>query len=258
MYKKHVLLQTKTILRIRIKMMYVEYLKMGRWNRALIMLLMTCLATATAYASRGFVQDRHITLEEAKILAEKASEKSDFPIVMNAEVLSQLNRLLGTPEGRNFVRSSLKRKENFNSVLEEVTGKYNTPEELNAIPITESGYQNLPSRGKVRSAGLWMFIPATARKYGMAVKKGTDERLNIMKETEAAHRYLLSNKLVFNDWLLAIFAYNVGEGAVERGIKKYKTRDPWELAKFVKGDKDYMSKVMASIIIMKNPDSLDQ
>ena len=74
----------------------------------------------------------------------------------------------------------------------------------------------------------------------MEVSEYRDERLNFFTETRAAHRYLRSNNELFNDWLLGIFAYNVGENAVERGIKKYGTRDVWELGKYIRGDKNYM------------------
>lgn len=238
-------------------MMNDKYSPTGFWTKNLILAFVTIFVSLAAFGSRNFVHDRKISHDEAKTLADKASANSTFPIVLNDEVLAQLNRYLGTPEGRRFMKSSLKRKLDFDSTLETITRSYSNPNELNAIPIPESGYQNLPARGKVSSAGLWMFIPSTAKSYGMKINKGIDERLDVAKETDAAHRYLKSNHGKFNDWLLAIFAYNVGEQAVERGIKKYGTRDPWELSKHVRGDKDYMSKVMASIIIMKNPEILD-
>jgi membrane-bound lytic murein transglycosylase D len=246
------------ILKRRIQMMNDKYSPSGKWTKGMVTGLVTVFVTMTAFGSRNFVQDRKVTQAEAKALVDKASLNTNFPIVLNDQVLAQLNRYLGTPEGRNFMKASLKRKQDFDSIIQKITQNYANPNELNAIPIPESGYQNLPARGKVSSAGLWMFIPATARNYGMKIKDGVDERLDITKETDAAHRYLQSNNEKFKDWLLAIFAYNVGEQAVERGIKKYGTRDPWELSKHIRGDKDYMSKVMASIIIMKNPEVLDQ
>jgi membrane-bound lytic murein transglycosylase D len=199
----------------------------------------------------------NISLEDARKMAEKASRNSDFPIVVNTEVVIQLNKFVNSETARNTLRDSLQRKKEYKSMLSRAADKYNNPEELNAIPLVESGYKNLASKRPVHPAGLWMFIPATARRFGITVRKGRDERLNATKETDAAHRYLLANKLIFNDWLLAILSYNIGETSVVNGIKKYKTRDPWELSKYVKGDKDYMAKVMASIIIMKNPKVLN-
>lgn len=212
--------------------------------------------TWTSYASRGIVKDRRITLEQAKEMAAKASQNSQIELPMNDDVLSQINKFVGTQQGRSYFKSSLERKAAFEKDLQAAVQKYDTPDELNAIPIIESGYRNVASYSSAKSAGLWMFIPATARTFGMAVQKGKDERFDTQKETMAAHKYLLSNKKVFNDWLLGIFAFNVGERAVMKGIQTHGTRDVWELSKFVKGDKDYMSRVVAAMIIMKNPEVL--
>jgi membrane-bound lytic murein transglycosylase D len=245
------------ILKRRIQMMNMQHRKIAPWALTLTVLVMTSALSFTAYATRGLVQDRRISLEEAQQMASRASENSQFPVVVNSEVLSQLNRYLGTSEGRSYMKSALKHKKEFDGILSATNAEFGTPLELNAIPVAESGYKNLPSRFSNRAAGIWMFIPATARTFGMKVTKTQDERLDVKKETVAAHRYLLANKNRFDDWLLAIMAYNVGERALEKGIKEHQTRDVWELSKFVKTDKDYMAKVMASVIIMKNTETLE-
>ncbi len=86
---------------------------------------------------------------------------------------------------------------------------------------------------------------------------GVDERLNPRLLTDAAMRYLFSNDLLFNDWQLAIAAYNVGERGLEDAIEREHTRDVWTLIrKGVENDNDYLARVMAAILIMKNPDSV--
>lgn len=248
--------QKRHILMRRIQMFHLEPKSSNALAKYFAVIMILLVSSLAVFASRNLVQDRRITLEEGKRLAVKAQLNSKFPIVMNEEVLAQLNRYLGTPEGREHMSSSLVRKERHEQTLTDITKKYQNPDELNAIPIAESGYENLPARFSVKAAGLWMFIPSTARRYGMKVNDVQDERLDVRKETDAAHRYLLSNKVLLNDWLLAIFAYNVGEYRVQKGIEKYGTNDVWELSRHIKGDKDYMAKVMASIIIMKNDDVL--
>jgi membrane-bound lytic murein transglycosylase D len=103
-----------------------------------------------------------------------------------------------------------------------------------------------------------MFIASTARNYGLNVTATTDERLNPTAETDAAMRYLASNQLRFKDWLLAIQAYNSGEQAVQVAIEKFGSRDVWTLLQQgLLTDHDYLAKVMAMIIIMKNPQLLE-
>jgi membrane-bound lytic murein transglycosylase D len=215
---------------------------------------------ATAFASNGIVQDRRVTMIQAKEMAARVQNQSGLPVIVNDLVLKQLNRYIGTPEGREFMRSSLIRFQNYKMIVGESLKKYGVPEEIMAIPIVESGYQNLPQGqggSSMKAAGLWQFIPSTARNYGLKVDNKTDERLDIKLNTDAAMRYLTSNYLRFNDWHLSLLAYNMGEGAVQKGIDATGSRDAWTLIRNgYEGDKDYLPKIMAAILIMQNPDSV--
>lgn len=213
----------------------------------------------TAYASNGLVQDRRVNMAQAKAMALRAQSQVGFPVVVNDLVLKQLNRYIGTPEGREFMRESLARMENYKQVVGDHLAKYGVPVEIMAVPIVESGYQNLPQRpgASVKSAGLWQFIPETARNYGLQVDGRVDQRLDVALLTDAAMRYLQSNNLRFKDWQLSLLAYNMGENAVQKGMNALGTRDAWTLIRAgYEGDSDYLAKVMAAILIMRNPDSV--
>jgi len=216
---------------------------------------------ATVWAAKGVVQDRRVTLEQAQALAHKAQSDSGFPVTINEAVLRQLNRYLGTPEGRDFIRGALARRETYSSTIKPALQKYGVPEELLEIPIVESGYQNMTeaeSHTTGHAAGLWQFIPSTARVFEMTVSSQKDDRIDVGMETDAAIRYLLSNKLRFNDWLLSILAFNMGEKAVQDAIEAVGSRDAWTLIRNgYEGDKDYLAKVMAAVLIVKNPDFLN-
>jgi len=85
-----------------------------------------------------------------------------------------------------------------------------------------------------------------------------DERLDLEKETDAAFRYLGGLKLRFRDWHLALLSHNVGENRVQRGIDETGSRDAFELIRAgYEGDKDYLAKVMAAVLILENPSLLD-
>lgn len=225
-----------------------------------VLLILSSLSLGFAtWAGPNWIQDRRITLEMATELAQNAQVNTPFPIVVNEWVLEQLNRYLGTPEGRRFLRESLQRMENYEAVIAEAIEKYNLPQELMAIPIVESGYQNLPQRpGRVKSAGLWQFIPSTARNFGLEVNPQKDQRLDVKLSTDAALRYLKSIQLRFQKWPLTILSYNKGEEGVQKAMEKWNSQDAWQLiARGEQGDKGYLAKVMAVMIIMKNPKALE-
>lgn len=225
--------------------------------------LIASIMGATAFASKGLVQDRRVNIIQAKAMAVRAQSETGFPVVVNDLVLKQLNRYIGTPEGRELMRDSLGRMENYKVLVRDQIQKYGLPEELMAMPLIESGYQNLPeSKNSAwptwKAAGVWQFIRETARNYGLVVNEKRDDRLNVDLLTDAAMRYLQSNNLRFKDWHLATLAYNMGENAVQKGLDASGTRDAWVLIRNGhEGDKDYLPKLMAAILIMRNPDSVE-
>lgn len=229
--------------------------RIQRWALAGIAVFGLGTAVLGAYASQAVVRDSRITLRQAEDMADSVSRDTDFPIVVNERVVEQLNRYLSTPDGREFIRASLERMQAMRPMLERKAKDYGAPLELLAVPIVESGYRNLSERGnRVRSAGIWQFIPQTARNYGMRVDDTIDERLNVDKQTSGAFRYLGSSKLRFEDWLLALIAYNWGENNVQDAIEETGSRDAFVLSeKANKGDPNYLAKVMAAVLILKNP-----
>lgn len=225
----------------------------GTWMGTVLCL--TCVVTA--WAAQFGVQDRRLTrsqVEEA--VASYAS--SEFPVTINEPVMKALNLYAGTPDGREFIKNSLARMENYRPLVEAKVAEYHLPEELMAVPITESGYQNLPQAPTAqKSAGLWQFIPSTARNYGLLVDMQLDERLNVEKETDAAMRLLSSLNLRFRDWELAILSYNAGERRVQKGIDVTGSRSAWHLIEAgYGGDEGYLAKVVAAVLLMKSPQLL--
>lgn len=244
-------------LKRRINMMF-DYRKhkQSKWSGVLAGTAVVLSLTTVAVASQGLIKDRRLSMADAQKLALAASQGSTFPIVVNEPVLKELNRYVGTPDGRDFIRDSLARMETYHSMISAKIQHYGLPEELMAIPITESGYRNI--RGKF-SAGLWMFIESTAHKFGMEVDANEDERMNVDVETDAAMRLLGSDYLRFQDWLLAIEAYNAGETRVQEGIDATGSRDAWKVVHAgYDNDPNYLARVMAAVIILKNPSAINQ
>ena len=212
------------------------------------------MLAAVSLAVGNPIHDRRVTMEEAQKMLAVAKRNSAFPLELNDRVLAQLNVLLGTPDGRAFVDESLERMALYQSHIAEHIVRYGLPEELLAVPLVESGYHNDAYDGNPRhGAGLWRFIEPTARNYGLRVDKQVDERLNVAAETDAAMRLLSDLHRRYDDWRLALLAYNGGNWRVEKGMRATGSNNAWDLVDAgFENDKHYLARVVASILIVKN------
>ncbi len=212
----------------------------------------TLLVTGIALAAT--VQDRRISASEAAEMATTAQLNTSFPIVTNPQVVAEINRLVGTPDGRAYLRESAQRMRAHEPLIRGKLGQLGLPAELLAVPLVESGYRNRPQDGNPQhGAGIWMFIAPTARAFGLEVDATEDDRLNPTLETDAAARLLSQLMAEFGDWNLALLAFNGGSDFVNRSMREAGTRDAFELARLgYENDPHYLARVMATIIVMKN------
>jgi|GEM_PF-646305 len=118
----------------------------------------------------------------------------------------------------------------FNTI-NKVFENHKLPVELKYLAVIESRLNNniVSTMGAV---GLWQFMPASARKFGLRTS-GTDERRNTYKSTVAAARYILYLNKIFDDWLLTVAAYNSGPAPILSAIKRSGSRDYWKLESFL-------------------------
>ncbi len=103
--------------------------------------------------------------------------------------------------------------------FEQILDKYDLPLELGYLPIIESAL-NPRARSRSGAVGLWQFMYPTGKMYGLEINSYVDERMDVLKSTEAAARYLRDMYKIFGDWTLSIAAYNSGAGNVKKAIKR--------------------------------------
>ncbi len=130
------------------------------------------------------------------------------------------------------------------------------PTELALLPFVESAYKN-SAFSHAGAAGMWQFIPATGRRYGLKQTRSYDARLDSYQATRAALDYLQKlNREFKGDWLLSLAAYNCGEYRVHREIAKNRSRgkrtDYWSLD-LPKETKQYVPRLLAFKEIYRNP-----
>lgn len=118
-------------------------------------------------------------------------------------------------------------------MFEEVLNRYGLPLELKYMAIIES-MLNPVATSRAGAKGIWQFMYATGRSYGLEITSFVDERMDVEKSMDAAARYLRDAYKVFGDWPLAISSYNCGSGNVSKAIRRAGgKRDFWSIYPFL-------------------------
>ena len=144
-------------------------------------------------------------------------------------------------------------------ILEQVEQR-ELPSELALIPVIESGFQPF-ARSPSGAAGLWQFIASTGKRFGLKQTWWYDGRRDVVAATTAALDYLeYLHKEFHGDWLLAIAAYNAGEGTVRAAIKRNQQAaedtDYWSL-KLPRETRRYIPRLLALARVVQQPGHVD-
>lgn len=159
-------------------------------------------------------------------------------------------------KGRKTLLEALERSWTFLPLMAEILNSHGVPPELVYVALVESCFKR---RASYRGAGgYWQILASTARAQGLRVDRWVDERMDPIKSTQAAARYLRSSYEQFGSWPLALAAYNVGEGPVISALKRSGRSDFWDLME--RGNtpgrtRAYVPKVLAAIQAMRDLES---
>ena len=179
---------------------------------------------------------------------EKLAQDASTPaitILATPQVQAEFNTWRTNPKAHAYITASLERMKIYQNQITPALKARKMPEALLAVPLVESGYQALPEKSNpVRAAGIWQIIPETAVHYGLNVGSKYDERFDMKRATDAALNLLQDDYRIFNNWKLAVIAYEVGEQETMRLIRATGSRDPWVLARSAYAPKS-LSKVLA-------------
>ena len=157
--------------------------------------------------------------------------ESTIPLNFNTRVKSFVDYF--TVRDREYTKMVLRRSTYYFPIFEEILAKHQLPDELKYLAIVESGL-NSTARSWAAAVGLWQFIYYTGRTYGLHADWYVDERMDPVKATEAAAKYIRSLYNMFGDWELALAAYNCGPGNVRKAIRRsgYK-RKFWDIYRYL-------------------------
>lgn len=179
----------------------------------------------------------------------------DFPVRLDEKVVEYLRFYRDSEKGQAIIQVWARKVGRYTAAMVAELAKAGLPRDLVWLSLIESGH-NPTIYSAAGAAGLWQFIPDSARMYGLTVDRWVDERLDPMRSTQGAGKYLSDLYQRFGSWELAMAAYNMGHGGLARSVVKYNTNDFWKLSTLEAAlpweTALYVPKVFALAIVMNN------
>jgi membrane-bound lytic murein transglycosylase D len=174
----------------------------------------------------------------------------NFPITFNERVYRSLS-FIGKGE-KGPLDKWLLRASHYLPFVQRMFADSGLPTDLAYLPLIESGFN--PMAYSIRHAsGIWQFIASTGVRYGLRINYWLDERRDPVKSTSAAASYLKKLYGQFNDWHLAIAAYNCGENSIVGALNRMPGSNYWHLS-LPRETNNYVPEFISALVVAKNPE----
>jgi membrane-bound lytic murein transglycosylase D len=176
-----------------------------------------------------------------------------YPVVVNAPVEALIDYFVA--KDRERFGMWISRSGRYLPMIQRIFRERGLPEELAYTAMIESGFSPR-AVSRVGAKGMWQFMEATGRRYGLVINRWVDERLDPVKSTIAAAAYLGDLYGMFGHWFLAQAGYNAGEARVERAIQRARTSDFWALTQtrhLPDETKLFVPQILAAAVITRAP-----
>jgi len=134
-------------------------------------------------------------------------------------------------------------------MIEKILAEEGVPDDFKYLAVAESGLSNVVS--SANAVGFWQFLKGTAKQYNLEIREGVDERYNAEKSTRAAAKMLKSLRDKYDSWTLAAAAYNIGQGNLDKQLKRQNATDYYDLL-LVDETSRYVFRIMAIKEILSN------
>ncbi len=187
-------------------------------------------------------------------LTDSGEDLKKIPHEVNRLVLQWVDYFQG--RGRPHMERYLSRSGKYLPMMKAILREHGLPEDLVYIALIESGF-SATAHSSASAVGYWQFIRGTGRRYSLRIDSYIDERRDFVKATHAAAEYFKTLYSMFNVWYLAIASYNVGENRIKNVVKRYHTRDFWEMTqarRLPQETVNYVPKFLAARMIAKDPE----
>ena len=195
-------------------------------------------------------------VELPEFSASAVAVAATIPMEVNRLVERSLSYLRRSDGHTSRLRT---RADTYFPMIERILAEEGVPDELKYLAMVESAL-NPRARSHAGAAGLWQFIPATGRAYGLRVTSEIDDRLDPEKSTRAAAQHLRDLYERFGDWHLALAGYNCNPARIQRAIQTFESRTGrratfWDIYNDIPSEtRNYVPMFIATALLLSNPD----
>lgn len=146
---------------------------------------------------------------------------------------------------------ALKKQGKYFPVIEPILKQYGIPDDLKYLAVVETNLE--PTLiSPAGAAGIWQFLPATAKQYGLEVRDDVDQRFNVELQTHAACKYLKAAFAKYGDWMTVAASYNAGMGGISRKLEEQCQKTALDLWLSTETSR-YMFRLLAAKMLFEDP-----
>lgn len=190
-------------------------------------------------------------------LRSELNTTSDLPLIINDQVAGYINVFSQSPSFRAHMAASMQRLGRYRTLIQNTLKEEGVPQDLIYLAVAESGFQSQVVNAHSGAGGMWQFMTFTGSEYGLTRNGYFDYRFDPEKSTRAYAKLIKNYYSLFNDWYLAMLAYDWGPGNIQKIVSRTGYSDFWNLyhhASMPAETRAYVPQILAAIIMAKNPE----
>ena len=197
-------------------------------------------------------EEQNVSQDDVNAL-ELAKNNVNFAFTINPLIQQYINYYQG--RGRSTMEAGLRHSGRYMALARKIFKEEGVPVDIAWLGQVESAWKP-NALSHAAASGLWQFVPATGRQYGLRQSAWIDERNSFEQATRASARYLKDLAKRYNgNWELAMGGYNTGAGNIDRGIARAGTANFWTIYPYLYQEtRNYVPNILATILIAKNPE----